>query len=153
MKRVLFLSIILAAIAASCNKNKFETVPQVEIKSISPDVAIKGNVITLKARVTDKEGDLQDSVIIVTKFFDLTGTLLSADTSDRFSISTLKFPDTRDIDVDVQFLYGETSNTQAYGYIPLLTEDQNFSAGLIVIDKGGHRSNFAESGQILLKKL
>src|SRR5262245_53247501 len=134
MKRVLALTLLIAAVVASCSKSKFETTPTIEIKSLSPDVAIKGNIVSLKARVTDKDGDLQDSLIIVTKFFDLAGTLITVDTSDRFKLDVLKFADTKDIDIDVQFLYGEISNDQVYGYIPLLTEDQKFSAGLVIID-------------------
>jgi hypothetical protein len=152
MKRVLALSLILAIIAIACSKSKFETTPTVEIKSISPDVAVKGNIVSLKVRVTDKEGDLQDSVLFVSKTFDLAGVPISIDTA-RYSLETLKFPDKRDIEVEVQFLYGEIGGNVPYIYIPLASDDQKFSVGAVVIDKADHRSEYVESGQITLKKL
>lgn len=157
MKRVLALSIILATVAVACSKSKFETVPTVEIKSLSPDAVAPPpiddltaiSVFTLKARVTDKEGDLQDSLLVVPKYFLPDGTLLSSDTI-FYKLDALKFPDTKDIEVQVQFTYGRLAT--GYETINIVPEDQNLSMGMVVIDKAGHRSNYVESGKILLLK-
>ena len=157
MKRVLALSIILAAAAVACSKSKFETVPTVEIKSLSPDAvgvppADKPNaisVLTLKARVTDKEGDLQDSLLVVPKYFLTDGTLLSSDTI-VYKLDLLNFPNTKDVEIQVQFTYGRLA--EGYELINTVSEDQDLSIGMIVIDKAGHRSNYSESGKVRLIK-
>jgi hypothetical protein len=157
MKRVFALSIILAAVAVACSKSKFETVPTVEIKSLSPDAVglpplDKPNaisVITLKARVTDKEGDVKDSVLIVPKYFLLDGTLLSSDTV-LYKLDVLKFPDTKDIEIQFQYSYGRQA--PGYEFLNTVPEDQNFAVGMIVIDREGNRSEYVESAKILLLK-
>lgn len=63
----LFVSLltIIIILAVSCGKDKFLTKPTIRIKSINTEyVPLNGNlIITLEC--TDKEGDVQDSVIII----------------------------------------------------------------------------------------
>lgn len=146
-QKILFFPIVLL-ILASCGKSKFQTVPQIKIKSLTPDVVVKGNIITLKARVTDNDGDLQDSLLITYNRFN-NGSLLTSDTL-RTSLAPLDFPDSRDIEVQVQFIYGQL--TPPYYFLNSESTDTNVSFGLIVQDRAGHRSDYVESKQILLKK-
>jgi hypothetical protein len=151
MRRNIFLAFVLLAIFTGCSKTKFESVPQVKVKSLSPGQVFKGDIITLKARVTDKEGDLQDSLLLVFKRFDTDNTsLLSVDTL-RASLNPIDFPDTKDIEVQVQFSYGELQ--QPYYFLNTESDDRHISFGVIVQDRAGHRSNYDESGQIVLKKI
>ena len=69
MKKILLpLSGIIFLLA--CNKDKFKTVPQAEVKSLSPNDVVKGGVFKFVAKITDKEGDLKDTVYLVTKRYD-----------------------------------------------------------------------------------
>ena len=63
MKLVPVLLVMLTTLAA-CNKDKFKTEPQVEIKSLSPKEETKGQIFSLNATIRDQEGDLQDSVYL-----------------------------------------------------------------------------------------
>ena len=65
----LFVSLlsIFIILAISCGKDKFLTKPTIRIKSMNTEyVPLNGNLI-ITMECTDKEGDVQDSVIIVKK--------------------------------------------------------------------------------------
>lgn len=148
MKKTILLLVLIVSLVA-CTKDKFKTEPQVEIKSISPRQAQKGQNITVTATVRDKEGDLQDSVLVVRKRF--TGSsLLSVDTL-RYYIGRMGFPTKQEIELQVIFSYGELRDGAIYH--PLEQVDRGFSVGLIVRDKEGHKSEYVESEQIVLKQL
>ena len=73
--RILFAVVVVFAII-SCGKDKFQTIPQLKLKSKSPDlVEMSGALSTLVLRVeyTDKEGDVSDSVFIVRQRLNLKG--------------------------------------------------------------------------------
>lgn len=148
MKKLLpFLVVVIAVFA--CSKDKFKTEPQVEIKSLAPGEVNKGELFSLRAIVRDKEGDLQDSVLLVRKRF-AGNTQLTVDTL-RYDISNFAFPDKNVIEVTAVFSYGELRD--GYIFANLESQDREFAVGVIVRDKAGHRSEYVESGKILLKKL
>jgi hypothetical protein len=146
----LFIGLLsLVLFFTACNKDKFTTKPQVEIKSLSPGDVYKGQEFEFVATVRDKEGDLQDSVLLVRKRFNGTS-LLTADTT-RFSIATFSFPDKQQIDISARFAYGELIDGTIFQNLESV--DRNFAVGIIVRDKAGNRSDYVESGTIVLHKL
>lgn len=151
MKRIVIVAFI-AGIFTACSKDKFESVPQIEIKEFGPEEAIKGNLIELRAVVKDKEGDIQDSLYVVRNRFNATsGAWLNSDTI-RYYIATLGAPENQETEVMVRFLYGELRPDIA-PIENLVTVDRRYSLGLIVVDKKGNKSEYVESEKILLRKL
>ena len=67
MKTSIALAFILAVIVVACDKGRFQTKPQLKLKSQSPEIVPKttGSALTLNIEYTDKEGDVTDSIIIV----------------------------------------------------------------------------------------
>lgn len=65
MKSILIVLTAFVVTVIACNKDKFQTKPTIKIKSMNTEfVPLNGNlIITLEC--TDKEGDVQDSVIII----------------------------------------------------------------------------------------
>jgi hypothetical protein len=149
MKKLLALFLV-AGVLAACSKDKFKTVPQVDIKSITPDEAFNGAIIELLADVTDQEGDLQDSVIVVRKRFN-GDTQLSVD-STRLSLKGLGVPNKQKIELRVTVSYGRLYPEYAIFQDLERTFDREFSIGLVVMDNAGNRSEYVESEKILLKK-
>lgn len=49
----------------SCSKDKFQTTPQISIKSFSPEVVPVNSNLTIRLEFTDKEGDVNDSLWII----------------------------------------------------------------------------------------
>lgn len=149
MKKLLAL-FLGAGVLASCSKDKFETVPLVEIESITPDEVYNGAIIEMLSTVTDQEGDLQDSVIVVKKRFN-GDTQLSVD-STRMSLKGLGVPNKQKIELRVTISYGRLYPEYAIYQDLERTFDREFSIGLVVMDNAGNRSEYVESKKILLKK-
>jgi hypothetical protein len=148
MKRI-FVSIVLAALLLACSKDKFKTEPQVEIKSFGPEEVRKGELFTLRVEVTDKEGDVQDSVLLVRKRYNA-GVALPADTL-RYTIKDFHAPIKTRIEISAEFSYGELRDN--YIFQNPEVKDTEITIGIIVRDRAGNRSNYAESDKILLKKV
>jgi len=139
-------------VVAACSKDKFKTVPQVEIKSFGPEEVTKGQIIRLQARVTDKEGDLQDSVIFYRKNFTLTGILLSQDSGIRANLKDFGVPTKSDVELQLDMIYGE-SNQNYTTQNGNNTVDRKLTVGVYVKDKAGNRSQYVESDTIILKRI
>lgn len=151
MKRVLIFFVTAVGLAA-CSKDTFQTTPTVKIDSYGPSEVRNGDFFELVATVTDKEGDLQDSVIIYRKKYN-GSTLLSTDSSKRVSLKGLGSPIKDKIELRVTFVYGkllpEFAITQDLEY----DFDRNLKVGLVVKDNAGHRSEYVETdNQVTLKK-
>ena len=61
---------LVSLIAVSCGKDKFTTAPQIEFKSVEPDVVRSDvfpndpNIPFITLKVTDKEGDFGDTAFV-----------------------------------------------------------------------------------------
>lgn len=66
MKKIFAFSLLILALAA-CNKDKFQTKPQIKIKSESGNLIpnVTGAAFQVVLEFTDKEGDIDDSIIVV----------------------------------------------------------------------------------------
>ncbi len=150
MKYFFLLAATVLFMATACNKDKFKTEPQVEIKSISPGTVSSGDIISLKGKYTDDEGDL-DSILLVYKWFNNT-TVVRKDTF-RFNFANLGLPDkVRDADIQVLLEYNTQNQANMVSLAGVSLRDTTASFGMLLIDKAGHRSNYDESGKIRLKK-
>lgn len=150
MKRNYYLWVFLMLLMAACNKDKFTTEPQVEVKSIQPSTVTNGAVLQLLADYTDNEGDL-DSALVVYKWYNGNNPSL-IDTLIRFPFSRLNLPtNLRKAEMAVQFEYNTYNQTNMLT-LPGVTRDTTATLGLILIDKTGNRSNYSESNKIRLRK-
>ena len=150
MKRLLVFCVLAMAVLA-CSKDKFKTEPQVEIKSFGPDEVNNKQTFSLRAIVRDKEGDLKDSVIFYRKRF-VGNTLLSQDSFIRYSLQTFAFQPTSEIEVQINFSYGE-DRSPTYIFQNLESgSDKQLVVGMVIKDQAGHRSEYVESKRITLKK-
>lgn len=149
MKRIFGASIIVIALAA-CSKDKFGSVPAVKIESFGPPEVNNQDFFRLIATVTDKEGDLQDSVIIyrnVYKFSDVEKDSIVT------NLKNLGVPVKTKLELQVTFRYGSTEPQGQIIYQKLRDDaDRPMSVGLVVKDNAGHRSEYVESDKIILKK-
>lgn len=150
MKKLFILLLVVLAFSA-CRKGNFETKPTVTIDSFGPEEVTTGGFFQLRATVTDKEGDLQDSVIIVRKRYNGT-TLLNTDSSKRVSLKGLGTPVKDKIELLITFVYGRLIPEQAITQDLEYNFDRQLRVGLIVADNEGNRSEYVESEPILLRK-
>jgi len=149
MKSGLLLLLFLLIIFFACNKEKFTTEPKVTVNSISPSVVFTGNIISMKGKYTDLEGDI-DSVFIIYHWYN--GAVIIPIDTFRYPFQPLDVPaKTQEADINVTFQY----NTQDFLPLPIISgvsKDTTATFGLILKDKAGHKSNYSESAKIRLKK-
>lgn len=67
MKLSLFVISLILLVAIACNKDKFQTKPTISVKSINGNFIPLNGTFVITLECTDKEGDVQDSVIIIKK--------------------------------------------------------------------------------------
>lgn len=150
MKYSLLLILVLTIVVIACNKDKFTTEPIVKVKSISPGTVNSGDVIVLKSKFTDDEGDL-DSVYVVYKWYN--GNTVVKNDTFRYPVSIMNVPaKLREADMDVTFEYNTNNNPDLRPLSGVSIRDTTASFGLVLVDKASHRSNYSESDKIRLKK-
>ncbi len=146
MKYIFSSLVFLLAFTTACNKDKFTTIPQVKVQSISPDEVHFGDILSVKGSYTDQEGDV-DSILIVYKWYN-GSTAIPRDTF-RYSIQELEVPgNPRQADLEINFEY-HTNNTNLR-FLSSVARDTTATFGLVVKDKEGNRSEYAESDPIRL---
>lgn len=154
MKRI-FLFTIAAGLLAACTKDKFQTVPRVKIIDFGPSEVTKGQLIRFRASVTDKEGDVKDSVIFYRKVYATSGSLVSTDSSIRTTLKNYGIPSAanQQYELALTMVYGEIKPELGPIQNGNNTVDRQLSVGVYVKDRAGNRSEYVESGKILLKKI
>lgn len=63
MKKLLLAAVVLVVLVA-CNKDKYQTKPQISVKSVGADAVPVNGDLTVVLSYTDKEGDISDSLFI-----------------------------------------------------------------------------------------
>ena len=149
MKLRTSVCLVLLILSFGCSKDKFTTIPQVDAKSISPDLVFQGDIIKFVSKFTDKEGDL-DSVLIVYKWY-ADNTVTYVDTF-RETVTALNLPPkVTEGDLIIQYSYN-----RQHPDFPTLPRNANprdttATLGVILVDKDTNRSNYTESARIRLK--
>ena len=62
--KLLLGTVILATVWSACSKDKFNTTPTLTFKNVNGSEFSAGQVISFNFEVTDKEGDIQDSIFL-----------------------------------------------------------------------------------------
>ncbi|OSZ77412.1 hypothetical protein CAP36_13555 [Chitinophagaceae bacterium IBVUCB2] len=143
--------IVIAAVAIiiiACNKDKFTTTPQVEIKSISPENVNSGNLITVKGKYTDKEGNL-DSALVVYKWYN--NAIVTRTDTFRYSFDQLGLPP-KTIEADIELVFEYNTFNTDFAKLGGVSQDTTATLGMILKDKDSLRSNYTESARIRLLK-
>lgn len=151
MKFILFVLTAFVVIAVACNKDKFQTKPTISIKSLNTEfVPLNGNlIITLEC--TDKEGDVQDSVIIIKRRLNRRVVPTLRDTLRyRFPV----FPNSPRTEViatlDYQTILSAQSPPNIPGSSPPQKERDTLILKLAVRDKAGNTSDTITTNRIIV---
>ena len=149
----LFVSLlsIFIILAISCGKDKFLTKPTIRIKSLNTEyVPLNGNLI-ITMECTDKEGDVQDSVIIVKKRLNIRVVPTLRDTL-RFLFPL--FPATPRTEIiatlDYQTIISALNPPFIPGSNPPQRELDTLILKLTVRDKAGNTSDTVTTNRIIV---
>jgi hypothetical protein len=112
MKAKVLIVILTALTLAACNKDLYTTSPQLQFESVNATTIPNGGLLDFKMQVTDKQGDIQDSIWVQRISFipDCVGL-----DSGVLVYSMPQFAGTSNLkaDVDVSFLYGTNDDVHA----------------------------------------
>ncbi len=148
MKYILY-TFIIAAIIFACNKDKFNTKPQLTFKSVNETTILKNKDLRFKLTVTDKEGDLNDSLFIYK-----INRNCNKDTVRFFNKMPI-FPTNANLEVAIEanFTYG-TQGPYPGIAISSTCNNRNDSCSFkfIIKDKAGNKSDSVVSPEVVLLK-
>jgi hypothetical protein len=153
MKILFSLLAISTVVLISCKKDRFQTKPTIKVKEINGNfVPVNGKfVITLEA--TDKEGDVQDSVIIIKQRLNKRVVATIRDTL-RYKFPT--FPKNNVILVQAELDYQSILSAISPPFIPNSTppkrELDTLRLRLAVRDNAGNTSDTIDSPVIYVER-
>lgn len=145
MRSRILCAVIVAFAIISCGKDKFQTVPQLKLKSKSPDVVeITGPLSTLVLRIeyTDKEGDVSDSVFIVRQRLNLKGPV-QLDASP-YNIPDFPKTDQGEFEISLPYQFGLVFNLAPIripGSSPPRNEIDTLRLKIVAKDNEGNKSD------------
>ena len=89
MKKITVLCAFILAMSSSCDKDKFESTPTLEIKEIKPEVVNPNKTLQVTLEFTDKEGDVfatnqNLNLIVIRERLNIRGT--RTDSTLRFAV-------------------------------------------------------------------
>lgn len=154
MKQVAIFSALLFVFTA-CGKDKFQTTPQLKIKSVNTHNVSSGQPLVVNIEFTDKEGDVSDSFFIIRQRLNA---------KDPFSalpvgIPLPKYPKAVKGEFQVNLDYFTVLTTGNYqpihipGSVPPKNEPDTMLLKFVAKDKGGHYSDTATLDNIFVERL
>ncbi|HRE38883.1 MAG TPA: hypothetical protein PK092_10600 [Chitinophagaceae bacterium] len=149
MKFRLIIAAVLVFTFIACNKDKFQTKPTISIKSINTEVVPQNGTFIITLECTDKEGDVEDSLILIKKRLNRRVVATVRDTL-RFKIPTFPANSRTEIEavLDYQNILSALNPPNIPGSNPLQRELDTLVLRMAVRDKAGNTSDTIESRQI-----
>lgn len=151
MKRYFFLLTVILIVAVACNKDKFQTKPTLSIKSINTDIVPFNGTFVVNLECTDKEGDVQDSLIIIKRRLNQRVVATIRDTL-RYKFPV--FPTNTRTEIlatlDYQSILSALNPPNIPGSNPVTKERDTLILRFAVRDLAGNTSDTIESRQIIV---
>lgn len=144
MKRSFLIAAIVAIVIVACEKNKFETRPQITIKSIDPTVIPLGGSLSIRLEYTDKQGDLgKDTLISIRRRLNRRGLTNAGSSPDTLHNIIPDFPNKGKGEFEIKFdgpRYLRQSDI----------ENDSILFRFVAKDRGGNVSDTITTGTIVV---
>lgn len=150
MKTSVLLTIIIALTIIACDKGKFETVPQITVKSKNTDVVPFNGTLSVTLEYTDKEGDVDDSLLVVRERLNVRGPLRPP--ASPYKIPTFPDIDKGEFEVNFRYNFDLTVGMTALrvpGSNPAQFEPDTLVLKFVARDKEGNKSDTASTNVIV----
>jgi hypothetical protein len=143
--------LLITVLLLSCNKDKFQTKPQLRIKSISPETVPFNSGIQFRIEFTDKEGDVQDSLLV--KKVRLNKRVVPTNL-DSFWTQIPDFPNAQKGDIVVSLSYQSIISAinppDIPGSNPPVKEPDTLVLKFLAKDNAGNKSDTLTTQQIIV---
>ena len=153
MKQYFVLCLLLSTLVG-CDKDKFETKPQLTLKSTNyTNVPYNGNlVVTLE--FTDKEGDINDSLFVIRERINRRGQLKTAPSPFKIPDFPSRNQGEIQVNFDFQFeLISGLSSIRIPGTNPSRNESDSLILKFVARDKEGNLSDTVVLNNIYVERL
>ena len=151
MKKLLIAGFVVIVLF-SCSKDKYQTTPQISIKSISSKVIPVNGSLNIVLSFTDKQGDVRDSLFM--KKIRLNKTVVPT-VRDSLKFKIPDFPDSPKGEISIALDYtfhlvSAQTPPPVVGSNPARSQPDTLNIQMWVRDKGGHISDTVSTGQIVV---
>jgi len=148
MQKLVLYSTLALLLFVACNKDKYQTTPTIEIKSIDPTTVAINTPLIVELEYTDKEGDIADTLFV--KKIRINQKKLKT-LRDSFPLPLPgDAPDKQKGTIKLTLDYNNyVTSAENPGNPPNAAPD-SLIFRFILQDKGGHRSDSVESGLIVV---
>ena len=151
--KLLIVFATLALLLAACGKDKFQTTPQLKIKSVSTKHLAFNESLSVLLEFTDKEGDVSDSFFIVRQRLNLHNPL----TMPPLPYPLPQYPKAQkgEIEVNLDFQTGVILALEPIripGSNPEQNEPDTMILKFVAKDKGGHYSDTATVDNLIVER-
>jgi hypothetical protein len=153
MKKLIIAGLVLVVLFA-CNKDKFQTKPQISLKSISSSVVSSGDMLNIALSYTDKQGDISDTLYI--KKIRLNKTVV-ATLRDSLKYKIPDFPDYDKGEIDLALNYqndlvSAVTPPTIVGSNPSKPQPDTLNIQIWIHDKAGNVSDTVSTGQVIIMR-
>ena len=146
MRRNLYLSVAVLALLAACGKDKFETKPQIKVKSVNTTVLPLNGTLDINLSFTDKEGDIsQGKLVYYPQRLNRRALPSNVDKYlDSISLGLPKFPDETLGEMQLSLRYNDLHKS------PI--ENDTIRIRFVAVDRAGHRSDTVNTDRLVILK-
>jgi len=151
MKSIISISALLLVLA--CNKDKFQTIPQLTVKSVSDKLVPFNGSIDVTLEFTDKEGDVNDSIFVIRQRVNRRGPLVRP--ASPYKIPA--FPNTTkgEFIVSLEYNLGLTfgiSPIRIVGSNPARNEPDTLNIKFVAKDQAGNKSDTVTVENVIITR-
>ncbi|MEO5594695.1 MAG: hypothetical protein ABIR15_10405 [Chitinophagaceae bacterium] len=151
MKKLLIAGFVLIVLLA-CNKDKFQTKPQIQLKSISATVVPINGDLNITLTYTDKEGDISDTLFIKKERLNKTVVATIRD-SIKYKIPDFPNYDKGEIGLALDYennLKSAITPPPIPGSNPSKPQPDTLNIKIWIHDKAGNVSDTVSTGQVVI---
>ena len=142
---VIFALVLIIAVVASCGKDKFKTQPQIEIKSINKKTIGRQDILTIRLRFTDKEGDLANGKFVyIPKRLNIRPLPPTIPTYDSVRLPIPTFPNENDGEFDLELAWINLHKSDI--------ENDTITMRFVVVDRGNNKSDTVSTDKLVILK-
>jgi len=139
----------------ACNKDKFQTKPQIQLKSLSTKIVPIGGNLTITLSYTDKEGDISDTLFFIKQRLNqrIVTTL-----RDSLTYPIPEFPNYDKGEIGLALRYEDHLKSAERapsipGSNPPAVESDTLNIKIWIHDKAGNSSDTVSTGQIVVLRM
>ena len=138
-----FFFLAIAVCLLSCGKDKFQTKPQIEIKSINGQILPVNAVMNVYMNFTDKEGDIGQGKLVYS-FLRLNRRPLPTGITylDSIQVDIPKFPNKSLGEMQLNLKYSDLHKSSI--------ENDTIKLRFVATDKAGHRSDTLTTDRLVI---